>query len=57
MTSNTIKAIAIESIPLVKPGDDLVDLILQSTKEEEMELITGDIIVIASKIVSKSEKV
>lgn len=55
MTSDTVTAIAIESIPIVKPGDDLVDLILQSVRDEGTQLIPGDIIVIASKIVSKSE--
>ena len=55
MTSDTVTAIAIESIPIVKPGDDLVDLILQSVRDKGTQLIPGDIIVIASKIVSKSE--
>ncbi len=43
------------NIPLIKPGDDLAGLIFDATKNTSINLIGGDIIVIAQKIVSKAE--
>lgn len=45
-----IQAFTIDDIPLIKPGDDLAELILRSCELEDK-----DIIVIASTIISKSE--
>jgi coenzyme F420-0:L-glutamate ligase/coenzyme F420-1:gamma-L-glutamate ligase len=42
-------------IPLVKPGDDLAVMILESLHFEGIELQDGDVIVLAQKIVSKAE--
>lgn len=41
--------------PLVNPGDDLPALIADSLKNNDLALQSGDIVVIAQKIVSKSE--
>ena len=38
---------ALSGIPLVRPGDNLVALILQSLKQTKMILMEGDILVIA----------
>jgi len=46
---------AFAGIPLVHSGDDLVALILQSLQQTSLKLEDGDILVIAQKIVSKSE--
>ena len=46
---------AFAGIPLVHSGDDLVALILQSVQQTSIKLEDGDILVIAQKIVSKSE--
>ena len=46
---------AFTGIPLVHSGDDLVALILQSLQQTSIKLEDGDILVIAQKIVSKSE--
>ncbi len=46
---------ALPNIPLVQAGDDLVNIILRSLKEAELALEDGDILVLAQKIVSKSE--
>jgi coenzyme F420-0:L-glutamate ligase/coenzyme F420-1:gamma-L-glutamate ligase len=46
---------ALSGIPLLRPGDDLVGLILQSLKQSIMNLENGDILVIAQKVVSKAE--
>lgn len=47
--------IALDHFPLVKPGDDLVALILESVQKNHLQLQHGDVIVLAQKIVSKSE--
>ncbi len=48
-------AIALPNIPLVQPNDDLVGLILASLQGANMTLQAGDVLVVSSKIVSKSE--
>jgi len=55
MTHKTISAIALTSIPIVKPGDRLGEMILNSIAERGIVLLRGDILLIASKIVSKAE--
>lgn len=45
----------IPGIPLIKPGDDLVNIIAQKAKDSSLRLKNGDIWVLAQKIVSKSE--
>jgi coenzyme F420-0:L-glutamate ligase/coenzyme F420-1:gamma-L-glutamate ligase len=42
-------------IPLIHPGDNLVDIILSSIDAAEIDIQDGDILVLAQKIVSKSE--
>jgi coenzyme F420-0:L-glutamate ligase/coenzyme F420-1:gamma-L-glutamate ligase len=42
-------------LPLVRPGDDLVSLILASLERAGLALSDGDILVLAQKIVSKAE--
>ena len=46
---------ALGGIPMVKPGDDLAELILEALQGEGLELQNGDILVLAQKIVSKAE--
>lgn len=55
MTPKTVSAIALPSIPIVKPGDNLVVMILQSVADAGVDFVNGDVLVIASKIISKSE--
>ena len=43
------------NIPLVKNGDDIARIILNGLRDAEIELREGDVIVIASKIISKAE--
>lgn len=45
----------LEGIPLIQEGDDLVRLILESLARAKLELLNGDIVVLAQKIVSKAE--
>ena len=45
----------IPGLPLVQPGDDLADLIDDALSADNTRLMDGDVLVIAQKIVSKSE--
>lgn len=45
----------LSGIPMVKQGDDLAEIILDSLKRNELSLEPGDIVVVAQKIVSKAE--
>jgi len=47
--------IGLLGVPLVKPGDDLVDIILRGVHASGETLRAGDVIVLAQKIVSKAE--
>jgi coenzyme F420-0:L-glutamate ligase/coenzyme F420-1:gamma-L-glutamate ligase len=42
-------------LPIVKPGDDLADLIANGLQRAHLILDDGDILVVAQKIISKSE--
>ncbi len=52
---NQLSLVALPGIPLVDPGDDLCELIANGLEQAEEELRDGDVLVIAQKIVSKSE--
>ncbi|MEC7647067.1 MAG: coenzyme F420-0:L-glutamate ligase [Pseudomonadota bacterium] len=47
--------IALKGIPLVKPGDGLANLIGDALEQSDERLADGDILVVAQKIVSKTE--
>jgi len=53
MENLTLKAVP--HIPHVRPGDNLAGLILQALAQANIELVDGDILAIAQKIVSKAE--
>ncbi|OMH39448.1 coenzyme F420-0:L-glutamate ligase [Motiliproteus sp. MSK22-1] len=53
--SNGVNIQAVPGLPDIKPGDDLVALIMGAMAESEMSFDDGDILVIAHKVVSKSE--
>lgn len=50
-----LELIAIPDLPMVVPGDDLVDLVLDRLDRIGERLIDGDVVVVAQKIVSKAE--
>jgi len=52
---NRLELIALPDIPLVQPGDDLPQLIAAGLERAGEALQDGDVLVIAQKIVSKSE--
>jgi len=51
----TLTLTPLSGIPLIQSGDNLTDVILQACGFENLELANGDILVLAQKIVSKSE--
>ncbi|HEY5204763.1 MAG TPA: coenzyme F420-0:L-glutamate ligase, partial [Roseiarcus sp.] len=53
MTS--LEVIALDGLPLIKAGDDLVELIASSLKRSGVEPRAQDVLVVAQKIVSKAE--
>ena len=50
-----LEILAPETFPLVKPGDSLPRLILETLQLEQIPLQQGDLLVLAQKIISKSE--
>ena len=52
---NRLSLVALPDIPLVAPGDDLCELIANGLARADETLRDGDVLVIAQKIVSKSE--
>jgi coenzyme F420-0:L-glutamate ligase/coenzyme F420-1:gamma-L-glutamate ligase len=51
----SITLTAIEGIPMVKAGDDLAALIAKGLDHAGLQLVTGDIVMVCQKVVSKSE--
>ena len=49
------KAVALEGLPLIKPGDNIAKIIVETARKNSLEFEDGDIIVIAQKIFSKAE--
>jgi coenzyme F420-0:L-glutamate ligase/coenzyme F420-1:gamma-L-glutamate ligase len=50
-----LEIIGIQGLPEITEGDDLPHLFLEAVQEQQVGLADGDVIVITSKIVSKSE--
>jgi len=55
LTAKKVEIIGIEGFPMVKAGDNLASLIVNTAKENGVKIENGDIVVIAQKIVSKAE--
>ena len=47
--------IPVPDIPLIRQGDNLADIVLNSLKDDNLDLKDNDILVLTSKIVSKAE--
>ena len=50
-----INIIALKGVPLVHPGDDLVEIIINALTLSNQCLKNGDVLVVAQKIISKAE--
>jgi len=56
MTQTTrIELIGLADLPVIRPGDDLCELISAALARNDLPLAAGDIVVVAQKIVSKAE--
>ncbi len=54
-TPRSLQLIAVPGLPLVQPGADLFRLICEVLDAEGRQLLDGDVLVIAQKVVSKAE--
>ncbi len=52
---SALQLVALKNFPLIQPGDDLAQILVSSLQENQINLIGGDVLVIAQKIVSKAE--
>jgi len=50
-----IQVVGLKGIPIVKKGDKIGELIARASREQDFELKSGDILVIAQKIISRAE--
>lgn len=53
--SRKLELTSLAGFPMVQPGDDLADQILDALKANQITLQDGDVLVLAQKIVSKAE--
>ncbi len=54
-SSAEVRIIGLKSVPEVRPGDDLAELVLTATQASGVTLLPGDVLVVTHKVVSKSE--
>jgi len=52
----TFTAFALDKFPLVKSGDNVAEIIVEIAGENDLEIEDGDVVVVAQKIFSKTEK-
>ncbi len=50
-----LRLIALGGVPLLQPGDDLCETILRAVARSDEQLRSGDVLVLAQKIVSKTQ--
>ncbi|MCX8176642.1 MAG: coenzyme F420-0:L-glutamate ligase, partial [Candidatus Bathyarchaeota archaeon] len=55
MSNNHVEIIGVKGIPLIKPGDDIAEIIYEAIKKQGLKLEDNDILVISQTIVSKAE--
>lgn len=55
MSSSKLDLLAIEDLPIVKPGDDLARLAIDGLARSRLQLVPHDVLVVAQKIISKAE--
>lgn len=55
MTPKIVTIIGLENFPLVKAGDNLAKIIVETAAKNNVQIENGDIVVVSQKIVSKAE--
>ncbi len=55
MTRKPLIFTPIDTIPLIQPGQDMLELIGQALRKKKIKLDNGDILVVTQKIISKAE--
>jgi len=50
-----VEIFGLERIPLVKPGDDIAQLIFDAARSQKIKPADGDVVVVSHKIISKAE--
>ena len=50
-----VRILGLKGFPLVKPGDDIAELVLERARRLRIRIANGDVLVIGHKILSKSE--
>ena len=55
MSTQSIRAIGVPNMPEIRVGDDIPKQIITALELSSIKLEDGDIIIIASKIISKAE--
>ncbi len=55
MASKRLEVLTVPGIPLVHAGDDIAALLASALRQSAMELMDGDVVVVAQKLVSKAE--
>ena len=55
MSKQSISIIALLGVPIIERGDDIADAILKALETSSIQLLDGDLVIIAHTIVSKSE--
>src|SRR5581483_390830 len=56
MAAQRLELIALRDIPLVEPGDDLVEILSAALAATRVTARASDVLVLAQKIVSKAER-
>lgn len=55
MQAKIVSIVGLEGFPLVKAGDNLAKIIVETAKKNSVSIGDGDIVVVAQKVVSKAE--
>lgn len=55
MSKQSISIIALSDVPIIEHGDNVADAILNAIENSNVQLLDGDLVIIAHTVVSKSE--
>ena len=55
MPASRLELVALDEMPMVRRGDDVAGQIIAALAAADLQLVDGDVVVIAQKIISKAE--